>query len=251
MNVKIDVKGLNFYYGNKQVLYDITMPIYEKKITAIIGPSGCGKTTFIRVLNRMYENVEGARAVGEVLLDGKNILSKDYDLIELRSKVGMVFQKPNPFPKSIFENVAYGLRIRGIRDKTFIYEKVKDALIKAALWDEVKDRLNDHAFSLSGGQQQRLCIARALAVDPEVLLFDEPTSAIDPIGTAKIETLMKELSRNITIVLVTHSMHQAARVSDYTAFFHNGKLIEFGETKHIFVKPKEKLTEDYITGKFG
>ncbi len=251
MNVKIDVKNLNFYYGNKQVLYGITMPIYDKKITAIIGPSGCGKTTFIRILNRMYENVEGARAEGEVLLDGKNILSKDYDLIELRSKVGMVFQKPNPFPKSIFENVAYGLRIRGIRDKTFIYEKVKDALIKAALWDEVRDRLNDHAYSLSGGQQQRLCIARALAVDPEVLLFDEPTSAIDPIGTAKIEILMKELSRNITIVLVTHSMHQAARVSDYTAFFHSGKLIEFGETKQIFVKPKEKLTEDYITGKFG
>ncbi|MEO0139748.1 MAG: phosphate ABC transporter ATP-binding protein PstB [candidate division WOR-3 bacterium] len=251
MNVKIDVKNLNFYYGSKQVLYGITMPIYEKKITAIIGPSGCGKTTFIRVLNRMYENVEGTRAEGEVLLDGKNILSKDYDLIELRSKVGMVFQKPNPFPKSIFENVAYGLKIRGIRDKTFIYEKVKDALMKAALWDEVKDRLNDHAYSLSGGQQQRLCIARALAVDPEVLLFDEPTSAIDPIGTAKIEVLMRELSHNITIVLVTHSMHQAARVSDYTAFFHSGKLIEFGETKQIFVKPKEKLTEDYITGKFG
>ncbi|MCC6012308.1 phosphate ABC transporter ATP-binding protein PstB [Candidatus Caldipriscus sp.] len=251
MKVKIDVRNLNFYYGYKQVLFNISLPIYENAITAIIGPSGCGKTTFIRVLNRMYEGIEGARAEGEVLLDGENILSKDYDLIKLRSKVGMVFQKPNPFPKSIFENVAYGLRIRGIRDKDFIYEKVKDSLIKAALWDEVKDRLKDHAYSLSGGQQQRLCIARALAVDPEVLLFDEPTSAIDPIGTAKIENLLSELSKSITIVLVTHSMHQAARVSHYTAFFHNGSLVEFGETKQIFVKPKEKLTEDYITGKFG
>jgi phosphate ABC transporter ATP-binding protein, PhoT family (TC 3.A.1.7.1) len=251
MKVKIEVKNLNFYYGHKQVLYNINLNIYENSITAIIGPSGCGKTTFIRVLNRMYEGIEGARAEGEVLIDGENILSKNYDLIKLRSKVGMVFQKPNPFPKSIFENVAYGLRIRGIKDKDFLYEKVKDALIKSALWDEVKDRLKDHAYSLSGGQQQRLCIARALAVDPEILLFDEPTSAIDPIGTAKIENLMRELAKNITIVLVTHSMHQAARVSDYTAFFHNGNLVEFGETKQIFVKPREKLTEDYITGKFG
>ncbi len=251
MEVKIEVKGLNFYYGQKQVLYNISLPIYKNKITAIIGPSGCGKTTFIRVLNRMYETVEGARAEGEVILDGENILNKDYDLIKLRSKVGMVFQKPNPFPKSIYENVAFGLKIRGIRNKDLIYEKVKDALIKAALWDEVKDRLNENAYSLSGGQQQRLCIARALAVNPEVLLFDEPTSAIDPVGTAKIESLMKELSKSITIVLVTHGMHQAARVSDFTAFFHSGKLIEFAPTPELFVKPKEKLTEDYITGKFG
>jgi len=251
MEVKIEVRNLNFYYGQKQVLYNISLPIYKNKITAIIGPSGCGKTTFIRVLNRMYETVEGARAEGEVILDGENILNKDYDLIKLRSKVGMVFQKPNPFPKSIYENVAFGLKIRGIRNKDLLYEKVKDALIKAALWDEVKDRLNENAYSLSGGQQQRLCIARALAVNPEVLLFDEPTSAIDPVGTAKIESLMKELSKNITIVLVTHSMHQAARVSDFTAFFHSGRLIEFAPTPELFVKPKEKLTEDYITGKFG
>lgn len=251
MEVKIEVRNLNFYYGQKQVLYNISLPIYKNKITAIIGPSGCGKTTFIRVLNRMYETVEGARAEGEIILDGENILNKDYDLTKLRSKVGMVFQKPNPFPKSIYENVAFGLKIRGIRNKDLLYEKVKDALIKAALWDEVKDRLNESAYSLSGGQQQRLCIARALAVNPEVLLFDEPTSAIDPVGTAKIESLMKELSKNITIVLVTHSMHQAARVSDFTAFFHSGRLIEFAPTPELFVKPKEKLTEDYITGKFG
>ncbi len=251
MRVKIEVKNLNFYYREKQVLYNINLPIHQNKITAIIGPSGCGKTTFIRVLNRMFEVVEGARAEGEVLLDGRNILDKNYDSIELRSKVGMVFQKPNPFPMSIFDNVAYGLKIRGIRNRNYIFEKVKDSLIKAALWDEVRDRLNEHAFSLSGGQQQRLCIARALAVDPEVLLFDEPTSAIDPVGTARIESLMRELSRSITIVLVTHSMHQAARVSDFTAFFHGGRLIEYAPTAELFVKPKEKLTEDYITGKFG
>ncbi len=249
--VKIAVRDLKFYYGSKRVLHGITMDIYEKKVTAIIGPSGCGKTTFVRVLNRIYETIEGARAEGEVLLDGENILSRDYDVITLRSKVGMVFQKPNPFPKSIYENVAFGLRIRGIKKRSVLDEKVEDALRKAALWDEVKDRLHDHAYSLSGGQQQRLCIARALAVEPEVLLFDEPTSAIDPVGTARIEALMKELSRSITVVLVTHSMHQAARISDYTAFFHSGNLIEFAPTAELFTRPKNKLTEDYITGRFG
>mgnify|MGYP001772837367 FL=1 len=251
-NLKMEVKNLNFYYaGNKLALKNINMPIYEKKITALIGPSGCGKTTLLRCFNRMHDLYPGNRYEGEILLDGKNILSKDIDLMELRTKVGMVFQKPTPFPMSIFENIAYGLRLQGIKNKTELKDRVEQALKEAALWDEVKDRLDTSAFGLSGGQQQRLCIARTIAVKPDVILFDEPTSALDPISTAKIEELIVELKKNHTIIIVTHNMQQAARVSDYTAFMYLGELIEFDSTDIIFTKPNKKLTEDYISGRFG
>jgi phosphate transport system ATP-binding protein len=251
-NVKLQVKNLNFYYaGNKQALKNINMPVYEKKVTALIGPSGCGKTTLLRCFNRMHDLYPGNRYEGEIIFEGKNILAKDIDLMVLRSKIGMVFQKPTPFPMSIFDNVAYGLRLQGIKNKTELQDRVEKALKDAAIWDEVKDRLNASAFSLSGGQQQRLCIARAIAVKPEVILFDEPTSALDPISTSKIEELIVELKKNHTIIIVTHNMQQAARVSDYTAFMYLGELIEFDLTDIIFTKPSKKLTEDYISGKFG
>jgi len=251
--LKIDIRNFNFYYGGFHALKNINLPIPERKVTALIGPSGCGKTTLLRSLNRMHDLYPGNRYEGEIILypDGINILSKEIDLIELRSRIGMVFQKPTPFPMSIFDNVAFGLRLRGIKNKTELESRVEEALRKAALWNEVKDRLKDSAFSLSGGQQQRLVIARAIAVEPEVLLFDEPTSALDPISTAKIEELVVELRDSITIVIVTHNMQQASRISDYTAFMYMGELIEFGPTEQIFTNPKEKLTEDYITGRFG
>ena len=246
---KIVVEGLNFWYGEQQVLFDINLKIREKKVTAIIGPSGCGKSTLLRTLNRMHELVPGARAEGKVLLEGEDIFQMD--ATELRRRVGMVFQKPNPFPMSVFDNVAFGLRVNGVKNRAELEERVERALRDAALWDEVKDKLKKSALELSGGQQQRLCIARALAVEPEVLLFDEPTSALDPIATAKIEELIRELAEKVTVVIVTHNMQQAARVSHYTAFLYMGKLIEFGPTDRLFTVPKEKLTEEYITGKFG
>ena len=247
----MEAKNLNLWYGEKQALFNINMPIYENKITALIGPSGCGKSTFLRCLNRMNDLIKGVRIEGEVLLDGKNIYDKDVDVVELRKRVGMVFQKPNPFPMSIYDNVAYGPRIHGIKDKKELDKIVEWALKKAALWDEVKDNLDKSALSLSGGQQQRLCIARTIAVKPEVILMDEPTSALDPISTLKIEELMVELAKDYTIVVVTHNMQQASRVSDYTAFFLMGKLIEFGETEQIFLNPQKKETDDYISGRFG
>jgi phosphate transport system ATP-binding protein len=246
---KIRVSGLDFYYGAQQILYDIGLTVPANQVTALIGPSGCGKSTFLRTLNRMYETVRNARAVGEVLLDSDNILQMEVS--QLRRRVGMVFQKSNPFPKTIFDNVAYGLRINGRHSKAALHESVEKSLRRAALWDEVKDHLNESAYALSGGQQQRLCIARALAVDPEVLLLDEPCSALDPIATAKIEDLLFTLQDSCTIVIVTHNMQQAARVADYTGFFLLGKLMEFGLTKQIFTKPTRKETEDYITGRFG
>lgn len=250
--IRMQVKNLNFYYANQKLaLKDINMPIYDKKVTALIGPSGCGKTTLLRCFNRMHDLYPGNRYDGEILLDGKNILDKDVDLMELRAKIGMVFQKPTPFPMSIFDNIAYGLKLQGIRNKTELKDRVEEALKNAALWEEVKDRLNISAFSLSGGQQQRLCIARTIAVKPEVVLFDEPTSALDPISTAKIEELIVELKKDHTILIVTHNMQQAARVSDYTAFMYLGELIEFDATDIIFTKPNKKLTEDYISGRFG
>jgi len=249
--IKIEVRHLSFYYGSTPALKNITMKIAENKITAVIGPSGCGKSTFIRCLNRMNDILPGTRVEGEILIDGQNIYSPQVDVIELRKRVGLVFQKPNPFPKSIFDNVAYGLRINGVKNKRIIEEIVEKSLRQAALWDEVKDRLKDNAFSLSGGQQQRLCIARALAVEPKVMLFDEPCSAIDPIATAKIESLIHQLRKNYTVIIVTHNMQQAARVSDYTAFLMLGELIEYDKTKKIFTNPSHRLTEDYITGRFG
>jgi len=251
--LKLEVKNFNFYYGGFHALKNINLPVPEKRVTALIGPSGCGKTTLLRSFNRMHDLYPGNRYEGEIIFypDGINILSDDIDLIELRSRIGMVFQKPTPFPMSIFDNVAFGLRLRGIKDKAELEARVEEALQKAALWNEVKDRLHESAFSLSGGQQQRLVIARAIAVEPEVLLFDEPTSALDPISTAKIEELIIELRENITILIVTHNMQQASRISDYTAFMYLGELIEFGPTEQIFTNPKEKLTEDYITGRFG
>jgi len=249
--IKIEVRHLSFYYGSTPALKNITMKIAENKITAVIGPSGCGKSTFIRCLNRMNDILPGTRVEGEILIDGQNIYSPQVDVIELRKRVGLVFQKPNPFPKSIFDNVAYGLRINGVKNKRIIEEIVEKSLRQAALWDEVKDRLKDNAFSLSGGQQQRLCIARALAVEPKVMLFDEPCSAIDPIATAKIESLIHQLKKNYTVIIVTHNMQQAARVSDYTAFLMLGELIEYDKTKKIFTNPSHRLTEDYITGRFG
>ncbi|RKD25304.1 phosphate ABC transporter ATP-binding protein, PhoT family [Caminicella sporogenes DSM 14501] len=249
-NIKISVKNLDLFYGDFQALYSINIDLYEKEVTALIGPSGCGKSTFLRTLNRMNDLVEGVKINGEVKLDGQDIY-KNIDVIKLRKRVGMVFQKPNPFPMSIYDNIAYGPRTHGIRKKSILDEIVEKSLRGAALWDEVKDRLKTNALGLSGGQQQRLCIARALAVEPEVLLMDEPTSALDPIATSRIESLIEELKKNYTIVIVTHSMQQAARISDKTAFFLMGELIEFGETSTIFTNPKDKKTEDYITGRFG
>ena len=250
---KSESRGLGFYYGSYQALKNINMPIYEKKVTALIGPSGCGKSTYLRCFNRMHDLYPGNRYEGDIMLypDHTNILNPDVDPIEVRMRISMVFQKPNPFPKSIYENVAYGLRVRGERKRALLDEKVEEALRGAALWEEVKNRLDHLAFNLSGGQQQRLCIARALATDPEMLLFDEPTSALDPIATASIEQLLAELKERITILIVTHNMQQAARVSDYTAYMYLGELIEFDATDTIFMKPKNKQTEDYITGRFG
>ncbi len=248
MSYKIESKNLNLWYGDKQALKNINMGIPEKKITALIGPSGCGKSTFIRCLNRMNDLVDKARVEGEVLYEGTNIYAKDIDVVEIRKKIGMVFQKPNPFPMSIYDNIAYGPRIHGLKNVDKIVER---SLKDAALWEEVQDRLDKPALGLSGGQQQRLCIARTLAMRPDVILFDEPCSALDPISTAKIESLMDQLKEMYTQVIVTHNMQQAARVSDVTAFFLLGEMIEVGETKNIFEKPKEKSTEDYITGRFG
>ncbi len=248
--VKIDVRQTNFWYGRFQALFDVSMAIRERQVTALIGPSGCGKTTFLRTLNRMNDLIPGTRTEGEALLDGQNIYGSSLDVVSLRARVGMVFQRPNPFPKSIFENVAYGLHAQG-KSRKHLEERVEQSLRGAALWDEVKDRLKTSALGLSGGQQQRLCIARAIAVHPEVLLMDEPASALDPIATLKIEELIVELARDYTIVIVTHNMQQAARVSQYTGFFLSGKLIEFGPTVDLFERPKQRETEDYISGRFS
>ena len=249
--VTLEVPGLSLFYGEKQALYDVKMNIPKQRVTAFIGPSGCGKSTLLRCFNRMNDLVDGCRVEGEINLDGKNIYRKGEDVAELRRRVGMVFQKPNPFPKSIYENVAYGLRIQGINQKRVLDEAVEASLRGAALWDEVKDRLHDSALGMSGGQQQRLVIARTIAVQPEVLLLDEPCSALDPISTLKVEELIYELKSKFTIVIVTHNMQQAARVSDYTAFMYMGKLIEFGDTDTLFTNPAKKQTEDYITGRYG
>ena len=250
--VKIRVEHLNFYYGDTRVLHDISIGLHANQVSAFIGPSGCGKSTFLRTLNRMNDIIAGTRVDGKILIDDNEIYRGGTDVVDLRRRVGMVFQKSNPFPKSIFENVAYGIRINGMaRDKSDMAQRVEESLKHAALWDEVKDRLHGPAFALSGGQQQRLCIARALAVRPEILLMDEPASALDPIATQRIEELIYDLKKDYTIVIVTHNMQQAARVSDYTAFFWLGKLVEYGRTDKIFTTPKEKLTEDYITGRFG
>jgi phosphate transport system ATP-binding protein len=247
----IKVENLNLFYGDKQALHGINMEMPKKKVTAYIGPSGCGKSTLLRCINRMNDLVDSARIDGKILLDGENIYDKSVNVAALRRRVGMVFQKPNPFPKSIFENVAYGLRIQGVNDKRVLEETVENALRGAALWDEMKDRLNDNALGMSGGQQQRLVIARAIAIEPEVLLLDEPASALDPISTLKIEELINELKEKYTIVIVTHNMQQAARVSDFTAFMYMGELIEIGTTSELFTNPVKKQTEDYITGRYG
>jgi phosphate transport system ATP-binding protein len=251
--VKARADGLSFFYGEFKALKDLSMEIRERQVTALIGPSGCGKSTFLRCFNRMHDLTPGTRYEGRIMLypDDMNLVARDVDPIEVRMRIGMVFQKPNPFPKSIFENVAYGLRIRGMRSLLRIQEEVEKALRGAALWDEVKDRLGSSALSLSGGQQQRLCIARALATSPEIMLFDEPTSALDPIATARIEELIASLREQVTVLIVTHNMQQAARVSDYTAFMYLGDLIEFAETSKIFTNPGKKATEDYITGRYG
>jgi phosphate transport system ATP-binding protein len=252
--IKAESRDLSFFYSNgTKALKGINMPLYEKKITALIGPSGCGKSTFLRCFNRMHDLYPGNRYDGQIVMhpDNTNVLAHGVDPIEVRMRISMVFQKPNPFPKSIYENVAYGLRVRGEKNKRVLDDKVEEALKGAALWDEAKNRLHELAFNLSGGQQQRLCIARALATDPEIMLFDEPTSALDPIATANIEELMSELRNKLTILVVTHNMQQAARVSDYTAYMYLGELIEYGDTDMIFTRPSRKETEDYITGKFG
>ncbi len=249
--MKMSVRNLNFYYGSVQALKNINLEILANRVTALIGPSGCGKTTFLRCLNRMNDVVEGTRVEGQILLDGENIYAPEVDPVQIRRRVGMVFQKSNPFPKTIFENVAYGLRINGSCSKAELTARVEKSLKDAALWNEVADRLHDSAMEVSGGQQQRLCIARALAVEPEVILMDEPASALDPIATQKIEELIQELKEKYTIVIVTHNMQQAARVSDYTAFFYLGELIEVDRTEKIFTKPNIKRTEDYVTGRFG
>jgi len=249
--IKAASKNLDFYYGDFKALEDISIDFEVNRVTALIGPSGCGKSTYIRCINRMNDLIDGTRVAGELTLDGENIYASGIDVVSLRRRIGMVFQKPNPFPKTIFENVAYGLRVNGISDKQFIEQRVEESLRGAALWDEVKDRMHTSALGLSGGQQQRLCIARALAIEPEVLLMDEPASALDPIATQKIEDLIHELKKDFTIIIVTHSMQQAARVSDRTAFFYMGKLIEVGDTKTMFTNPANKQTEDYITGRFG
>jgi len=252
-NLKAEVKNLSFYYNLTQALKNVNLPIAENKITALIGPSGCGKTTYLRCFNRMHDLYPGNRYQGEIILypEGLNIVDPRVDPIEVRMRISMVFQKPNPFPKTVYENVAYGLRVRGENMKSLLDERVEKALRQAALWDEVHDRIEDLAFNLSGGQQQRLCIARALATDPEILLFDEPTSALDPTATLKIEELIMQLKKEVTIIIVTHNMQQAARVSDYTAFMYLGEIIEFDRTDKIFTHPSKKLTEEYITGRFG
>ena len=250
-SLKIKIKNLDFYYGNFKALHDIFLDIYANQVTAFIGPSGCGKSTLLRCLNRMNDLIPISRVEGQILLDDQNINDPSVDVVTLRRNVGMVFQKPNPFPKTIFENVAYGLRVNGIKDKAYIANQVEKSLHQAAIWDEVKDRIHDSALSLSGGQQQRLCIARALAMEPEVVLMDEPASALDPIATQKIEELIHQLKKSYTIIIVTHNMQQAARVSDITAFFYLGKLIEKDDTETLFTKPKLQQTEDYITGRFG
>jgi phosphate transport system ATP-binding protein len=249
--LRMESKKLNFHYGPKQALWDISLQIPEKTVTAFIGPSGCGKSTFLRCLNRMNDIIPDTQVEGDVLLDGNDIYGSGTDIVDLRRRVGMVFQKSNPFPKSILENVAYGLKINGMAPKSQIPERVEKALRRAALWDEVKDRLDTSAMGLSGGQQQRLCIARAVAVEPEVLLMDEPCSALDPIATTKVEELIHELQRDFTIVIVTHNMQQAARVSEFTAFFMLGRLVEHDRTEKLFTNPGQKITEDYITGRFG
>jgi phosphate transport system ATP-binding protein len=248
---KIESQNVNFYYGENQALHDISLSMKENTVTALIGPSGCGKSTYLRLLNRMNDLIDGTKMTGSILIDGTDIYGNSTNVDNLRKNVGMVFQKPNPFPKTIFENVAYGLRVNGITDKKEIEERVITTIEQVALWDEVKDKLKKSAFELSGGQQQRLCIARALAIKPSILLMDEPTSALDPISTSKIEELIYELKNKYTIVIVTHNMQQAGRVSDNTAFFYMGKLIEYDKTKSIFTKPAKKQTEDYITGRFG
>ena len=251
-NPKMSMRNVNVYYGDKQAIQDVSVDIAKNEVIAMIGPSGCGKSTFLRSLNRMNDTVDGCRVEGEVLLDGDNIYHKNLDVVELRARVGMVFQKPNPFPKSIFENIAYGPKIHGLADsRVDLDEIVEDSLKKAGLWEEVKERLHQPGTGLSGGQQQRLCIARAIAVSPEVILMDEPCSALDPIATARIEELIEELSQNFTIAIVTHSMQQAARVSSRTAYFHLGKLIEVNPTEQVFTMPEHQLTEAYITGRFG
>jgi phosphate transport system ATP-binding protein len=252
-NVKAESKDLSFHYGKVQALKKINLKVAQNRVTALIGPSGCGKTTFLRCFNRMHDLYPGNRYEGEISLfpENINIVGKGVDPIEVRMRIGMVFQKPNAFPKSIYENVAYGLRVRGVNRRSLLEEKVEQALRGAALWEEVKDRLHGPAFNLSGGQLQRLCIARALANDPEILLFDEPTSALDPIATARVEELVTELKKNVTILIVTHNMQQAGRISDYTAFMYMGELVEFDRTEKIFTAPANKLTEDYITGRFG
>ena len=250
-DVRISVKNFNFYYGDFKALKDINMDIMKNKVTALIGPSGCGKSTFLRSLNRMNDLISSVKYEGEILLDDQNIFDKQIDIVELRKKVGMVFQKPNPFPKSIYENLVYAPKLHGETNKKKLDEIVESSLKAVALWDEVKDKLHQSALGLSGGQQQRLCIARAISINPEILLMDEPTSALDPISTAKIEELIVELAKNYSIVIVTHNMQQASRISDYTGFFYQGVLEEFGETSKIFTTPSVKKTEDYITGKFG
>jgi len=250
-NIKMHTENLDFFYGNFQALHHISIEFVQNRVTALIGPSGCGKSTYLRCLNRMNDLILGIKVKGKALLDSQDIYESSIDVVTLRRRVGMVFQKPNPFPKSIFENIAYGLKVNGVKDKAKITGIVEKSLKQAAIWDEVKDRLNESALGLSGGQQQRLCIARALAVDPEVLLMDEPASALDPIATQKIEELIGELSSKLTIIIVTHNMQQAARVSDRTAFFYMGKLIEINDTDTLFTKPGLKQTEDYITGRFG
>jgi len=249
--IRMRAEGVNFFYGSRPALKDVSLEIYRNQVTAIIGPSGCGKSTFIRLLNRMNDMVPKSRLEGRIFLDGDDIHDPDTDVVDIRRRVGMVFQKPNPFPKSIFENIKYGLEINGMRDKSVMEGKVVDSLKKAALWEEVKGRLYDSALRLSGGQQQRLCIARCLAVEPEVILFDEPCASLDPISTARIEELLMELKQEYTIVIVTHNMQQAARVSGNTAFFLLGEMVEFGKTQDIFTKPRDSRTEAYITGRFG
>ncbi|HLF50724.1 phosphate ABC transporter ATP-binding protein PstB [Flavobacterium sp.] len=248
---KIESKDINFYYGESQALHNVSLSMKENTVTALIGPSGCGKSTYLRLLNRMNDLIDNTHLSGSILIDGQDIYDKNTNVDDLRKNVGMVFQKPNPFPKSIFENVAYGLKVNGITDKKIIEERVITSIEQVALWGEVKDKLKKSAFELSGGQQQRLCIARALAIQPSILLMDEPTSALDPISTSKIEELIFELKNKYTIVIVTHNMQQAGRVSDTTAFFYMGELIEYDKTKTIFTKPAQKQTEDYITGRFG
>jgi phosphate transport system ATP-binding protein len=250
-DIKIHTDKLNFYYGATHALFDITIDIYSRQVTALIGPSGCGKSTFLRTLNRMNDSIEGARAEGSVSIDGRDIYASGVDVVELRKRVGMVFQKSNPFPTSIYENIVFGPKIHGTRQKGRLDGIVEQSLKQADLWDEVKDRLHKSALDLSGGQQQRLCIARALAVEPDVLLMDEPASALDPRSTAKIEDLIDQLRSKYTIVIVTHNMQQAARVADFTAFFYEGHLVEYAQTRNIFTKPSKKQTEDYITGRFG